>query len=188
MRWPDLEVAYTWVRRAVHLLENEDKRQIEELRRDYRALLAKIAPFRKAGTPSSPFLQEAATQFMKVSHSYWRGLFRCYEYPDLPRTNNDLEHTFGSFRYHERRCTGRKVTSSTTVIRGSVRLVALMGTQHKPPTAEQLRPRCVEAWRTLRQQLDARQETRRQQRRFRQNPEIYLAAIEEQLLKSTLPT
>lgn len=187
-RWPDLELAYTWVRCAAHLLENESQCSIEWLRREYRVLLAQIAPYRKACVSSSPFLQEAAIQFWKVSHSYWRGLFRCYEYPNLPRTNNDLEHTFGSFRYHERRCTGRKVTSASTVIRGSVRLVALMGTRSKPPTAEQLRPRCVEAWRTLRQQLETCQETRRQQRRFRQNPEIYLAAIEEQLLRSTLPT
>ena len=41
-------------------------------------------------------------QFVKVTRSYWPGLFACYESSDLPRTNNDLEHTFGSHRYHER--------------------------------------------------------------------------------------
>ena len=40
-------------------------------------------------------------QFVKVTRSYWPGLFACYESSDLPRTNNDLEHTFGSHRYHE---------------------------------------------------------------------------------------
>lgn len=186
--WPDIEVGYSWVRRAAHLLANEADQPAEWVRRDYRDLLASLLPYRKENAPTSPLLQEAATQFLKVSHSYWRGLFRCYEYAHLPRTNNDLEHTFGSYRYHERRTTGRKVTSATTVIRGSVRLAASIGSQRKPPTPDQLRPRSVTAWKALREQLDARQQTRRQQRRFRRDPEIYLAAIEEQLLKSTLPT
>src|SRR5262249_52409471 len=34
----------------------------------------------------------------RVSRSYWPGLFACYEVADLPRTNNDLEHFFGSHR------------------------------------------------------------------------------------------
>ena len=186
--WPDIEEGYAWVRRAAHLLENEAGRCVEWVRRDYRDLLAQIAAVRNGSAPASPSLQEAATQFLKVSHSYWRGLFRCYEYADLPRTNNDMEHTFGSYRYHERRSTGRKVTSASTVIRGSVRLAASIGSQGRPPTPDQLRPRCVHAWKTLRQQLETRQETRRQQRRFRRDPEVYLAAIEERLLKSTLPT
>jgi len=33
---------------------------------------------------------------------------RCYETADLPRTNNDLEHAFGSRRDHERRARGRR--------------------------------------------------------------------------------
>ena len=125
--WPDIEVGYSWVRRAAHLLENEAEHLVEFVRRDYRALLAQILASRDGKAPTSPFVQEAATQFLKVSRSYWRGLFRCYEYADLPRTNNDLEHTFGTYRYHERRSTGRKVTSASTVIRGSVRLLASIG-------------------------------------------------------------
>ena len=185
--WPDIEVGYSWVRRAAHLLQNEAGHPVEWVRRDYRALLAQIAGVRNGNVAGSPALQAAATQFLKVSRSYWRGLFRCYEHADLPRTNNDMEHTFGTYRYHERRSTGRKVTSASTVMRGSVRLVASIGSQGRPPTPDQLRPRCVRAWKTLRQKLDTRQETRRQQRRFRRDPEVYLAAIEERLLKSTLP-
>jgi hypothetical protein len=33
-----------------------------------------------------------------VTKSYWSGLFFCYDVSDLPRTNNDLEHIFGSTR------------------------------------------------------------------------------------------
>ena len=47
-----------------------------------------------------------------------------YDVAGLPRANNDLERFFGSYRYHERRCSGRKVACPGTVVRGSVRLVA----------------------------------------------------------------
>lgn len=29
---------------------------------------------------------------LKVTRSYWSGLFYCYDIQGLPRTNNDLEH------------------------------------------------------------------------------------------------
>lgn len=74
------------------------------------------------------------------------------------------------------------------VLRGSVRLVASAVTRHRPVPAEDLCPPSLQAWRRLRQQLEQRQETRRQQRRFRRDPEAYLAAVEERLLMSTLPT
>ncbi|MFO0957699.1 MAG: hypothetical protein U0800_09585 [Isosphaeraceae bacterium] len=38
--------------------------------------------------------------------------------------NNELEQFFGSYRYHEQRCSGRKVACPGTVVCGSVRLIA----------------------------------------------------------------
>src|SRR2546428_11721631 len=72
-------------------------------------------------------LEPAVAHFLKVTKSYWRGLFHCYEYPELPRTNNDLEQVFGSVRHHERRATGRKGASPGGVVRGAVRLIAAVG-------------------------------------------------------------
>ena len=54
-----------------------------------------------------------------MSKSYLPGLFGCYESADLPRTNNDLEHAFGSHRYHERRVSGRRRGSPGLVVMGS---------------------------------------------------------------------
>ena len=53
-------------------------------------------------------LSGAVSLFVKLTKSYWRGLFRCYRFPKgtLPRTNNDLEHHFSSVRYSERRASG----------------------------------------------------------------------------------
>jgi CheY-like chemotaxis protein len=89
------------------------------VRRRYRGLIAAIARHRrKAGR-----LAEAFAHFRKVTRSYWPGLFRSYEVAGLPRTNNDLEQFFGSYRYHERRCSGRKVACPGTVVRGSVGVI-----------------------------------------------------------------
>ncbi|MBW4640564.1 MAG: hypothetical protein KME05_20510 [Gloeocapsa sp. UFS-A4-WI-NPMV-4B04] len=42
------------------------------------------------------YLLEGVIHFLKVTASYWSGLFHCYSVPGLPRTNNDLEHIFGT--------------------------------------------------------------------------------------------
>src|SRR5204863_5235243 len=59
---------------------------------------------------------EQLQRFVKVTKSYWPGLFACYGSKDIPRTNNDLEHLFGSHRYHERRASGRKRASPGLVV------------------------------------------------------------------------
>jgi len=104
----------------------------------------------------------------------------------VPRTNNDLEHLFGSHRYHERRASGRKAASPGLVVRGSVRLVAGVVTRLREVTAQELAPVDLQRWRQLRQQLQKRQECRRRQRRFRRAPETYLRYLEEKLLQSGL--
>jgi len=132
-------------------------------------------------------LAPAVAHFQKVTASYWPGLFQCYDVADLPRTNNDLEHYFGSARYHERRATGRKGASPGLVVRGAVRVVAAVVTRDQTFEAIELRPVDLAAWRALRQQLQTRQKARCAQRRFRRDPEAYLAALEEALCKASLP-
>ncbi|MBF6615017.1 MAG: hypothetical protein IVW55_18080, partial [Chloroflexi bacterium] len=132
----------------------------------------------------------------------------CYSVPDLPQTNNDLEHCFGTARHHERRATGRKQGSATLVVRGRVRLLTAvavatvdraMATQGLEPQGyrvEDLRPvRPVplrptshaepdqwREWRQLRAELEYRHATRRAQFRFRRDPQLYLSHLEELLL------
>ncbi len=91
--------------------------------------------------------------FRKVTTSYWPGLFYCYDVADLPRTNNDLEHVFGSARYHERRATGRKQAPPGLVVRGSVRLVAAVATQDYHFSGSDLALRDLTKWRTLRKRF-----------------------------------
>jgi hypothetical protein len=115
-------------------------------------------------------LAPAAAHFLKVTASYWSGLFACDGVADLPRTNNALEQYFGTARHAERRATGRKGASPALVVRGAVRVVAAVATRLQAFSAADLCPSDVPAWRILRQQVTARHDTRRLQARFRRDP------------------
>ena len=128
------------------------------------------------------------TTFRKVTASYWPGLFHCYDEPDLPRANNDLEQYFGSARSHERRATGRKTASPGLVVRGSARMIALVGSPLHHFTSAELRLTDVSRWQALRSELDDHHEARRKQYHFRKSPESCLMALEEKLIKESLPT
>lgn len=132
-------------------------------------------------------LSVAVDHLVKVSRSYWPGLFHCYDVADLPRTNNALEQLFGSYRYHERRITGRKTASPALVSRGSVRLPAALATRSREYTARDLAASNNNTWQTLRRELDQRRETQRQRYRFRRNTQAYLQQLEAQLNQRTLP-
>jgi hypothetical protein len=43
-------------------------------------------------------LSTAMDHFVEITENCALGLFYCYDVPDLPRTNNDLEHCFGVAR------------------------------------------------------------------------------------------
>jgi hypothetical protein len=182
--WPEVRTAFGWVHRAAQLLKHGTVGGVLGLRREYRGLLAEML----RGRPALSTLAPAVTHFVKVTQSYWRGLFHCYEVPELPHTNNDLEHLFGSTRYHERRASGRRGAVPALVVRGAARVVAAIATRTRRYQAQELRPRDLQAWQQLRTALEARQELRRRQLRFRRDPGRYLAELEAVLLHPSLPT
>jgi hypothetical protein len=182
--WTPVEAAYDWVFRAAAILANVTGEVGATVKARYRGLLGALA--RNAGRAGN--LSGALGRFRKVTRSYWPGLFFCYDVADLPRTNNDLEQLFGAHRYHERRCSGRKVASPGLVVRGSVRLPAALATRLRGEVrGEDLMPSDLEAWRKLRAGLERRRAVRAQGRRFRHDPAVYLQELEDALIKATLP-
>lgn len=181
--WDPVEAAYDWVFRAAAILANATGAAVATVQARYRGLLGAMA--RNAGRAGS--LSGALGRFRKVTRSYWPGLFHCYAVADLPRTNNDLERFFGSYRYHERRCSGRKVACPGTVVRGSVRLVAAAATRLRPIEVAELVPSDVSSWRDLRGRLGRRQAVRTLGRRFRRDPATYLRSLEASLINQALP-
>ena len=72
---------------------------------------------------------QAIAHFLKVTQSYGPHLFFCYQVADLPRTNNELEQSFGQVRFHERRATGRKGALPGLVVHGAVRVQAALASR-----------------------------------------------------------
>jgi hypothetical protein len=184
--WPPVQAAYRWVHRVARLLENKKQLPAAKMRRGLSQILTKMRQAAQRSQDES--LGEQLRHFVKVTKSYWTGLFRCYESIDIPRTNNDLEHLFGSYRYHERRVSGRKRASAGLVVKGASRVVADLATRQHPDEGLALPEGYVGAWQRSRAELERRREARRQQGRFRQNPFSYLRKLEELLLQQRLPS
>ncbi len=184
--WPPVREAYKWVKRVARILKNEEGLPAQKVRRRLVQLLVRMR--RAAATTGEPSVRAGLRQFLKVTKSYWPGLFRCYESADLPRTNNDLEHLFGSHRYHERRASGRRRASPSLVVMGSARVISGLATRLRPEEGLVLRPGYVEDWQELRAELEQRRESRRKQRRFRHDPAAYLKDLEERCLQLSLPS
>jgi hypothetical protein len=183
--WPAVRVAYRWVRQVAHLLKNREERPVAEIRRRLSRILSAMG--QAAAQAEAEELRQQLRHFVRVTKRWRPGLFYCYQSVDLPRTNNDLEHLFGSHRYHERRASGRKGASPGLVVTGSVKVVAGLATRLRPDEGLALPTDYVARWRQTRAQLNKRRQARRQQRRFRRAPVTYLQNLEELAGKLSLP-
>jgi hypothetical protein len=181
--WPAIRLAFGWVHLAAHILGSEGS-GAAAVRQRLAGLLGALACHKDKVGP----LASAVGHFLKVSRSYWPGLFHCYEVADLPRTNNALEQLFGSYRHHERRVSGRKVASPALVLRGSARVIAAVATRQRPERVKELIRADRAAWAELRAELAERRQRRVERRRFRRDPEGYLRQLEAKLLQPSLPT
>jgi hypothetical protein len=180
--WPSVRKAFGWVHQAAGILGQESVGGAV-VRGQLGGLLGAMRRHRSAAGS----LSGAVDHFVKVSRSYWRGLFGCYDIAELPRTNNGLEQTFGSHRYHERRATGRKGASPTLVLRGSVRLVAALATRGREVAVTELAEADRQRWAQLRADLEQRRQRRVERRRFRKDPQEYLNTLENKLNQLRLP-
>jgi len=182
--WPAVQVVYAWVWQAAHLLGEQGPGTVAGVRRQLGGLVGAMVRHRaKAGS-----LGTAVDHFVKVTRSYWAGLFHCYAVKGLPRTNNDLEQFFGSHRYHERRASGRQAATPALVLRGEARLLAAAATRQRVYSAAELAAADPDSRRELQQRLEGRRRRRVKRGRFRRDPHAFLRQLEEQLLQSALPT
>ena len=177
-----IRVAFGWVHRAAHILGRENVPGSA-----VRSQLAGLLGAMRRHRDGVGDLADAVDHFAKVSRSYWPGFFACDDTPGLPRTNNDLEPTFGPHRYHDRRATGRKGASPGLVLRGSVRLVAGLATRRGEVTAADLAGAGRAEWRRVRAELEERRVRRADRGRFRRDPDGYLKAMKNRLNRSGLP-
>jgi len=181
--WQPIAQSFRWLHQVAKILQNEAQLCGRDVRRRLQGLMGAMARWK----PHAPTLVGAIDHFLKVTRSYWTGLFHCYDIEALPRTNNDLEQTFGKWRHHQRRCSGQKVAPATAVTRGSVQLTSALATQQRTFSANELAIVPHHQWQLLRSTLRHHQQKRVQQRQFRHSPQTYLAQLEQKLLQLTLP-
>jgi hypothetical protein len=186
--WPAVRASFHWVRRAARVLGRTEGLSGRQVKFRLRCLLgqmrAEATRLNQHGKKTQALQLE---QFVKVSHRYEPGLFHCYDVVDLPRTNNDLEQFFGSYRHHERRVTGRKSATPTLVVRGEVRVVAAVATRLRVVSGEELAPSNLADWQKQRADLSRRRFARVRQRRFRRDPHAYLRDLERRFRQLGLP-
>ena len=178
--WEQLALVYGWVERLADVLAEEDVRPEERQLRFWLVLMY----MQEHMSQLDPSWQKAITHFLKASRRYAPHLFFCYQIPDLPRTNNGLEQSFGSVRRSERRATGRRGAVPGLVVHGAVRVQAALATRLKTFTAADLAPHHLASWRAVRAEISSQQVGRCKQSRFRKNPAAYLAEVERRLLTS----
>jgi hypothetical protein len=133
-------------------------------------------------------LAGAADHFLAVTRHYWQNLFHCYDTADLPRTNNDLEQAFGTFRHAQRRATGRKGATRSEVLRGQAAIAACLATRLRPFNAQDLALANIEKYRDLRKAIDTRRHNHTLGRRFRKNSETYMDDLTQRTIKLLLPS
>ncbi len=94
---------------------------------------------------------------------------------------------FGGLRHQPRRATGQKSAPASLVVCGAIRLPAAVASQTHSFTAEALASADIQQWRITRARLEQRRLPRVLGRRFRQDPDAYLQALEQRLVKLSLP-
>jgi hypothetical protein len=181
--WSELSLAQSWIQQAVTILDNEEKLPLSFVQQRFGAWMIFMSDHKE----QLGSLVDSIPYLLKITRSYWSGLFHCYQVDNLPKTNNDLEQVFGSFRHHTRRTTGRKKAPGSMLIRGSSRLIAAVVTRIKTFTARDLASVDLVSWRHQRSHLEQLRQKRLQQRRFRRDPENYLLELEVKLIQSILP-
>jgi len=73
--WPALEQAYALVHQAAHVLANHEDEKGQAVRERYKRVLDTM----REQQASLGTLGEAIDVFLKVTESYWPGLFHCYD-------------------------------------------------------------------------------------------------------------
>jgi hypothetical protein len=107
------------------------------------------------------------------------GLYRCYDVPGLPRTDNALEQFYRRLRSGQRRITGRTRAAASVIGLGGGAVYATAASA--APEAEVLRRlAAVPAahWQQDRLTLRAHHARQAQRRRFRRDPAAYLSDLE----------
>ncbi len=89
--FPVIEQANAWVHHIAQILVNHEHLTGREVRA---RMLRWLADLQAQKAQLDPQQAKVIDHVIKTTHSFAPGLFHCYQVPDLPATNNDLEQCF----------------------------------------------------------------------------------------------
>lgn len=116
-------------------------------------------------------------RWRSMSKAWLPGILHCYDIPGLPRSNLDLESTFGTLRREQRRISGRKETSPLRIFGpGQIVLLSLPDKDILPL----LQSVPAEVYWSQRRRQEEREEPRRWLTRLHRDPARALAQVDQQ--------
>jgi hypothetical protein len=124
-----------------------------------------------------PLTQRLARKWKSMSKSWLPGILHCYDVPGLPRSNLDLESTFGTLRRAQRRTSGRKETTPIRIF-GPAQIVLL--SLEDAEILPLLRSVPVDEYWSQRRRQEEREEPRRWLTRLHRDPARALAQVDKQ--------
>lgn len=124
-----------------------------------------------------PLTRRLVRKWTTMSKTWLPGILQCYDILGLPRSNLDLESTFGTLRRGQRRISGRKETTPIRVFGpGQIALLSLDDAEILPL----LRSVPVHAYWSQRRRQAEREEPRRWKIRLHRDPGRALTQVDEQ--------
>jgi hypothetical protein len=116
-------------------------------------------------------------RWRSMSKTWLPGILHCYDIPGLPRSNLDLEGTFGTLRRDQRRTSGRKETSPVRIFGpGEIVLLSLEDEDILPL----LQSVPAEVYWSQRRRQEEREEPHRWLMRLHRDPGRALAQVDQQ--------
>ncbi|MFD1739435.1 hypothetical protein ACFSCX_23420 [Bacillus salitolerans] len=114
---------------------------------------------------------------LRYSNGFWKGLFTIYEFPLLPRTNNDLELFFRRTKVRHRRITGSR-TWNRYIVRHGENIVFVECVTNEQDGLNKIKNANYSTYKNEASKWNNRILEHTKQRRFKKDPNAYLLNIE----------
>ena len=124
-----------------------------------------------------PLAGRLERRWRSMSQTWLPGILHCYDIPGLPRSNLDLESTFGTLRRGQRRTSGRKETSPVRIFGPGEIVLLSVKDQDILPLLQSVP---AEVYWSQRRRQEEREEPHRWLTRLHRDPVRALAQVDQQ--------
>lgn len=165
-----LQLQFEVVHRIAHILHTQAPGSAVR-----RLLITYVGQLEKDADEGAPHGRWIYDYVSEVTARFWKGLFACYDHPDIPANNNALEGLFGAIKQQQRRVHGRKSTAGGPLdgCAGSL-LEVWCRLDAYPDLLALVRDLPNEKLAEVRQEMERLAEPSRQRRSIARDPKAYL--------------